>query len=366
MRNIVAKTVAASVLAAIAGMAASANAGETIDFVSLNGGPVNSGGTADNGGTGSRGIETIIFNYTFTNSFLWNGGITTFGTLQNGGSGTYASEARVRVVLPGSNSSNSPDVQAFTTSSYGASISTPGSGVNQTLTFGTSLGGGINMLGQTVQFRFYESYDDPGVDQTWSDLRIQFNDYVPPTPPSNAFDLGNISGVGSDGHTLQSKINIPQGQTTPAWYTFTWGGGSPVDFFTYGSTVGASTQNGDTVMGLFDSTGNLIAQNDDFLYPPGWSHLGFGNGSGADADGPGPAGAFVSGSPGTSASSLAAGTYYLGVIGYNGSGTPFSAGWNCLPSNGVGGSVLLNIIPTPSTMALLGLGGLVATRRRRA
>ena len=106
---------------------------------------------------------------------------------------------------------------------------------------------------------------------------------------------------------------------------------------------------GDTIMGLFDSTGTWIAADDDDNIGA-WPSL---------------------------EALLPAGRYYI-VLGHFGdavtSGPSLASDWNGIDANG--GSITapalqyklvvgFNAIPTPGAAALLGVGGLVLGRRRR-
>lgn len=110
-----------------------------------------------------------------------------------------------------------------------------------------------------------------------------------------------------------------------------------------------NSQTGDTIMGLFDSSGTWITADDD-------SNIG--NWPSFEA-------------------TLPAGRYYI-VIGFFGDATTSSASlpadWNGLDGQQlpIGASTLqyklvvgYNAIPTPGAAALLGLGGLAFNRRRR-
>lgn len=166
--------------------------------------------------------------------------------------------------------------------------------------------------------------------------------------------LGTFGAPG-EGILVDGAITpgTPQGVTgapgTPGdvdWFSFTVTGPT-----TFVASIFAIINNGtstpDSMLVLTDSAGNILANDDD-------SNVG--NMSSIDT--------FV----------LAAGTYFIGVTGYNdtASGTALPDGWQ--GTTQLSGHtenwtykliIGLNIVPTPGAAALLGLGGLVAGRRRR-
>lgn len=315
------KTFAILALVAAAGVA---NAQETINFLSLNGGaPISSGG---NVGTGSASTRLLAgrptFTYTFANSFLWGGSVTINGVLREVNTGTFASEARIRAISPFNGESASPDIQAFTTGGFtGTATAT-----NVTSLLGGFTGTPFNVGGQTWTFSMYESFNDTGEDAVWDSLAVTFNAFVPPTPPS-CINLGTWNATQID--TLNSGVS---------------GNGT------------------DTEIALYDSNGILLGSNDD-------------HGTGA------PAFAFNSLLGGLSLTDGA--VYYVAVGGFN---SVFANGFSAtagtatgdynLNINGVAGvatgalaSGAVNwycfTAPAPSALALLGLGGVVAGRRRR-
>lgn len=198
-------------------------------------------------------------------------------------------------------------------------------------------------------------------DITWANIRLTLLEPAPPVPgdrQSNALDLG-VFGVGdmkmAQG-TLASTTNL-------AWYKFTLN--SPVgaseahswlEMFTNGS-------NFDTEMGLYDSLGNRIANNDD-EGELSRSALSFGTGSGEQIGGIGfgdAGGPFIG--AGQNGATLAAGDYYVVIGGFD---TVFGASNFAVTAGAATGNYKLTIVPAPGALALLGLGGLVAARRRRA
>lgn len=120
--------------------------------------------------------------------------------------------------------------------------------------------------------------------------------------------------------------------------------------FLTGGAWSASTRGGagwDTMLALWDSTGTLVAFNDDNPFPE--SHIDSAGNSGNG-----------SGLPGTP---LPAGFYSLGITAF----PDFAFGG---PASGltpyrIEMTGMEYCIPTPGALALLGLGGLIVGRRRR-
>ncbi len=162
--------------------------------------------------------------------------------------------------------------------------------------------------GDTYRFESFESFNDTGVDASWTNVSMTFN------PLAGIIDLGTL-------------------------------GAGDFNFNTFGSGF-------DTEIALYTSGGTLLASNDD-------------SGAGLQSQ---------------ILSTLGDGSYYLLVGGYNsgfvnGAAAPGAAsGTYVLNVNDsvYGGELATNsfavysfTIPTPGALALLGLGGLVAARRRR-
>ena len=317
------KTFAILALVAAAGVA---NAQETIDFLGLNGGlPISSGGNVGTGTASTRltaGRPT--FTYTFANSFLWGGSVTINGVLREVNTGTFASEARIRAISPFNGESNGVDIQPFTSGGFTTSVTA--TNVNRLL--GGFTGTPFNVGGQTWTFSMYESFNDAGEDAQWDSLAVTFNAFVPPTPPA-CINLGTWNATQID--TLNSANGTAEGT--------------------------------DTEIALFDSNGILLGQNDDH--------------------GTGPANPFAFNSLLGGLSLTNNAVYYVAVGGFN---SAFANGFSATAGTATG-NYTLNIngvagvangalaagtvnwycftAPAPSALALLGLGGVVAGRRRR-
>jgi len=283
-------------LVAVAGLAGTTMA----DFnTGIQAGPI-----ASNGAAGGATNGVFSFTYTGLSAATYNS-IRIRGTATSAGVGSFLSELRWRFVGP--STIDSSQVIAGTTWTGGRAVDNTQSFANFSMLNGTS-----------YSFRMWESFDDAGasVDANWGNLQFDFGG--PPPPP-------RCTAVGA--------------YTAGAFNINTFGSGF------------------DTEIGLYSSTGTLIANNDD-----------------ANA-------AFES----QITPVLANGLYYLAVGGYD---TSFGvSGWSVgagtatglvdLNINGFAVEVdqalaagqvqwyCFEVIPAPSTLALVGLGGLVATRRRR-
>jgi MYXO-CTERM domain-containing protein len=199
--------------------------------------------------------------------------------------------------------------------------------------------------GTPLHFWFAQTFGGSGA--TWSNVQVTLKNAGATPPPATSL------GVIGPGMTMTTGALGGNGEID--WYSFTIGGitGGAGDFLTidtFGSTLmGGSFGNGnDSEIGLYSSSGALIATNDDFDFGGGnlLSFLGFGAGqSGGD---------------------LAAGTYYLAVGGFN---TTFGPGFGVTSDSPVNGNYKLTIttnVPAPGALALVGMAVLVGVRRRRA
>lgn len=318
------------------------SAQETFNFA----GPIVSNGGAGNAANGTASV-------TFSNSFLWNGTLTINGVLTEVNTGTFASEARIRVATTSNGTGNSGAFSA--TGNFTGSVNVAGSSAVAGMT-----GIPFNPFGQTWNLNFFESFDDGGttsIDSNWTNLSITFNAFVPPTPPA-CIDLGNVSNGNYPG--VQTGA-IASGQTI--WYCMNVAPGtSPLDIFTFGSNgTGGAAGSLDTELGLYDANGFLIATNDDIGvsgYGNFTSRLTVAGGSGTDVNGEGAGGT----GGGTNVASLAGGTYYLALSTFN---SAFNTGFNVTAGTN-SGNYSLTIVPTPGAAAVLGLGVLAMGRRRRA
>ncbi|QOJ01673.1 MAG: PEP-CTERM sorting domain-containing protein [Phycisphaeraceae bacterium] len=277
---------------AVAALAGSAMA----DFnTGIQAGPFNSDGPA-----GFAGNGFFDFNYTGSNFFV--GGIRIRGDATSGGVGSFLSELRFRVLLGGSAVHTSGQLIAGTSWVGTQAVDHTGAA-------------GIGLVnGNTYRVEFWESFNDTGVDATWTNVQFDFIAGTPPTPPQ-ATKLG-FYGPGA------------------------------FDINTFGSGF-------DTELGLYNEFGALIATNDD-----------------------------TGGLQSQILANLGNGKYYIAVGGFN---STFAGAFGAV-GGAANGDYVLNIngdpvaadnlgaqqidwycftVPTPGSIALLGMGGLLAARRRR-
>ena len=174
-----------------------------------------------------------------------------------------------------------------------------------------------------------------GSDATWNnvDITLGFDSVMAPT----SINLGaNPSSSPS--------VPLPQGEIT--WFTFdVEGGAGGLDWSidTFGSSnTGGSFGDDDTELALYDSAGNVIATNDDAI--PGTN--------------------FLSELLSDDVGALADGTYYIAAGAFN---SVFADAFDASSTSTAVGTTVLNVsfIPAPASLAMLGLGGLAAARRRR-
>lgn len=253
------------------------------------------------GPAGFAGNGFFDFNYTGSNFFV--GSIRIRGDATSGNVGSFRSELRYRVLLGGTALHNSTQLIAGTSWSGPVAVDHTGAA-------------GMGLInGNTYRVEFWESFNDPGVDAIWTNVQFDFIAGTPPAPP----------------------------QATKLGY---YGPGA-FDINTFGS-------NFDTELGLYNEFGALIATNDDAgggLQSQILSNLG--NGKYYIA-----VGGFNSNFAGAfgATGGAATGDYVLNINGDAVAGDALGAQqihWYCFT------------VPTPGSLALLGMGGLLAARRRR-
>lgn len=312
---------------AVASILTAAYAGDTIHLA----GPYNSDGAVD---TAANGIATFNAGASYT-----LGTITVTGDLTSGGVGSYLTEARMRF-RNAAYAGQSFDVQVFAS----------GNGWTGTMTGGPTNGGTGGLYNQSITsgstwtVNFWESYDDSGLDASWSNLTFQFND-LPPAPSVNGRNYGSLSGSTSTSDTY----SVSGGSII--WSKFTLANPvSAADFLQVDTTGSTTSAAGvlDTELGIFDSAGVLVATNDDSTGVT--SRISFG-----------------STAYGGGSATLAAGDYYIAAGVYNVSyGNGFVVSSNATSqSNNLKINLTYTPVPEPVTVVVLSLGVLATVRRRK-
>lgn len=188
------------------------------------------------------------------------------------------------------------------------------------------------------EFEFGDISDDgPGVDQTVDSFTLTFDEVIPFSDTSGNFSLGT-SSIGSVNSAVGELAVFDIFDT----YTLTLAERGLFSVELFSDPMGYTGDDLDSEIGLFDSAGNLIANNDDAAPGNLFSAL-------TNLD-------------------LEAGDYTLVVSGWE---TDWSSGTlaGVVPGSATGDYALnatLNAIPEPSSLLLLGfIGSAGFTRRRR-
>jgi hypothetical protein len=272
-------------------------------------------------------------------------GVRVQGSLTNVIAGNWASEARVRISAGAGNTFTAFNALGSTTNAFSGTVAVDRA--NAVTAFSLAAGG-------TVNFEWFESFSDgAGADAVWDTVTYSFGGAV---IENGNFSLGSAPIDGVTRSTAGSNvaggldfytITIPNGVThISQWLNIK-------------TSQPAGAAGYDSELAIYDAAGNKIAEDDDGATGTGlYSMLSFG-----DAD---PLGDSVDPSntaPGANGS-LAAGTYTIVVGGYN---TAFGATIGSITAGAAAGAYSLDVtyVPAPGAVALMGLAGLVAGRRRR-
>jgi hypothetical protein len=270
------------------------------------------------------------------------------------GGGQWSGEARSNFSTGAANA-NTLSTPTYATGSSLSAVVSPANGASTganvpSLTFNVPFTGAYT--GGPLFFNNRQTFS--GTTANWSSVIVTLNEPVAPTAVSLGAVPAGISGYSSGTVTTSGEVD---------WYTFTLGApialGSWLDITTSGST-GLT----DTEIGVYSSTGALVATDDDDATSL-LSALSFGSGSGLTLN-TGDTTPIVS--TGQDGATLPAGTYYLAVAGYN--ATFGSVGWSVTGGTSAGGSYRVNFnlgpVPEPATLATaFGVAGLALSRRRR-
>lgn len=187
--------------------------------------------------------------------------------------------------------------------------------------------------------------------------------------PGSFVDLGTIFSTSADYNTADLSFDTSLTGSTINWYRFTIAEGTAaagkyldIDLFATGAS-GAGAP--DTEIGIYDSLGNMVANDDDDGHSLR-SALTFGNTTPRTMP-PDPFG-FTNGLAANGRDgNLTAGTYWLAVGLFN---TTFgTSNWTVTSTATGAGVATVNFrtdaVPEPATMAVLGLGVAALVRRRK-
>lgn len=192
--------------------------------------------------------------------------------------------------------------------------------------------------------------------------------------PANFVDLGNIGDIDPNYQTEDAFANLTAfGAGEIKWFKFTFGGTNGTVNYLDIDTINApgftgSTTPVDTEIGLYDSLGDLVAEDDDSGYGL-FSNLTFGATSPTRQFTQ--SGSLSSRIPGDGFNGpLSAGTYWLAVSQFN--ATFGTTGWN-VTTTGTGDADVSRLafrtdvaaVPEPFSMVAMGAGLLALARRRR-
>ncbi len=250
--------------------------------------------------------------------------------------------------------STSPYLNGPNVAVRAADTGAAGSGAATTLTWSGFFPGSYNG-GDPLSTLTRQTFS--GSSANFNNIAISLSNQAMPAGPAGAIDIGTLPS----GMTMGAG-NLAAGQVV--WYKFTLGGNALAAANTFltidtlGSTLTGGTfgDGNDSELGIYSESGALLATNDDINFGAGnvLSSLNFGSAPAAGPDSP------VHGN-------LAAATFYVAVGAFN---TTFGASnFNVTSTSTITGGYKVNFntnVPTPGALALLGISGLAAARRRRS
>ncbi len=322
-------------LVALVGISQTANADSNAGGGIVNSESINLGSGPFNHGAPVGSGDNTIVTPTFVGGFNANR-IRFSGTLTSLISGTFASEADIRVTL-GANFfdwQNPGGAVTFTTQTYNSSQALTGALLN------------ANPAG-TWSVQFFDSFNDgAGADSRSNDVIMTFEEALPTTDSNGVFGGPTFNATGSYNSVGEFAVAQTAGLNgNHDRYSFTLGVAGTLDYGTTATPGFTGLVNGDTEIAIFDGSGNFVVGSDDDDNGPGLYSLKTGL-------------------------SLAAGNYTL-VVG------DFSTTWGATlatstygsaPAAGYDYGLFMNFtsaVPEPSSLAALGLLGLAFGFRRR-
>lgn len=267
------------------------------------------------------------------------------GSLTRNQAGTFVSEARVRLSAGAGNSFSAFNVQASTVGAFPATTVAVGPTTVPVTPFTLAPG--------QVDFEWFESVQDGTAglpESTWDTVTYDF------TSSSIVNGGAALGALAADGSTLNVAGSHVSGGLD--FFTFNLasgvGPGGYLNLQMVAGPTGTSSMT-DTEFALYGPDGNLIATDDDGNVGL-FSFLTFGADPFANAN-TDPAGA--------DGASLLAGNYTLVTGGFN---TGFAAtvnGAHVAGTNAGTYGLSLSYVPTPGSLAFLGLAAIAGGRRRR-
>ncbi|MDX2149062.1 MAG: hypothetical protein SFZ23_16240 [Planctomycetota bacterium] len=264
------------------------------------------------------------------------------GTLTEINTATFVSEARVRMSAGAGNSFTAFNVQASTVGGFtGTAVVSSTVGVTP---FTLAAGG-------TVDFEWFESLQDGTAnlpEARWDTVTYEFGSSVVTNGNAN---LGTLVGNGVTQSYSGSHVS---GGLDFITFTINEAVTNVGDYLNISMLAGPTGGMTDTEIALYSSAGLLLADSDDDG-PGFFSEMSFGAADPLAAPDL---------TPGLDGLSLPAGTYTIVTGGFNTIFSPNIA--NITPGTNAGTYVLnVTFVPAPGALALAGLGGLIAARRRR-